>query len=442
MKKPHSNSLHWSVLLWNSRGLVKNPIPYHQKWFDQYGDTLRFRFFNGQKVFLTRDPELALHVLKKNHKNYHKSDVTSNHLGQYIGKGLLTLNGEEWKKDRRLLQPGFYKERIRDLFDTTIPQAIKKGMERLPTGTTLDSKPFMNRLAFEVVTKALFDVHLHSDILEEIRHIIDAVQEHFAREVRQPQWQFWRYINGAKKQANQQVLRIRAIMQQLINDRKASNRTHNDLLELMLSTTYEDGSPMEADRIIDELIILIVAGHETTANALCYMAYELAKNSRVFDKVVTEVDATAPQATPYEQLGQLRYGMAVVQECLRKYPPAWIVDRKSLKDDKVGQEPIPSHSFVAISIYELHHHPDYWEAPERFDPDRFMTPPPAVYLPFGAGPRMCIGHHFALYEMLEVLRHWAQNYTLHFEGNQPPEMRAKITLQPQDMQLRFEHKNG
>ncbi|MGB0256384.1 MAG: cytochrome P450 [Flavobacteriaceae bacterium] len=437
---PFKSTLHWSQLLRNSKRLVKNPIPFHHKWFHKFGETLKFRFFNGTKVFLTRDPEFALHVLRKNHKNYYKSDVTSEGLGQYIGKGLLTLNGDAWKKDRRLLQPGFYKERIRKLFDGVIPQTITKVLGQIPQNTPTDIKPYMNQLAFEVVTHALFEMKIEQHRLEEIRQIIDSVQEHFVKKIRQPQWNFWRYLTGVNSSIDKKVRRIRSIMDALVEERIASETSHEDLLDLMLNATYEDGSKMERGRIIDELIILIVAGHETTANALCFLCYELGQNPEYLEKVKAEIQSLEGSTTPYEQLGQLPYAQAVVNETLRRYPPAWIVDRKALAEDQIGAEWIPKDAFIAVSIYELHHHPDYWDNPMTFLPERFLKPPPAVYIPFGAGPRMCIGNHFALFEMTEVLRQLALHYTL-TPITKTPNSLALITLQPERLVLCLNQKD-
>ena len=437
---PFKSTLHWSQLLRNSKRLVKNPIPFHHKWFHKFGETLKFRFFNGTKVFLTRDPEFALHVLRKNHKNYYKSDVTSEGLGQYIGKGLLTLNGDAWKKDRRLLQPGFYKERIRKLFDGVIPQTITKVLRQIPQNTPTDIKPYMNQLAFEVVTHALFEMKIEHHRLEEIRKIIDSVQEHFVKKIRQPQWNFWRYLTGVNSSIDKKVRRIRSIMDALVEERIASETSQEDLLDLMLNATYEDGSKMERGRIIDELIILIVAGHETTANALCFLCYELGQNPEYLEKVKAEIQSLEGSTTPYEQLGQLPYAQAVVNETLRRYPPAWIVDRKALAEDQIGAEWIPKDAFIAVSIYELHHHPDYWDNPMTFLPERFLNPPPAVYIPFGAGPRMCIGNHFALFEMTEVLRQLALHYTLN-PITKTPNFLALITLQPERLELCLNQKD-
>ena len=437
---PFKSTLHWSQLLRNSKRLVKNPIPFHHKWFHKFGETLKFRFFNGTKVFLTRDPEFALHVLRKNHKNYYKSDVTSEGLGQYIGKGLLTLNGDAWKKDRRLLQPGFYKERIRKLFDGVIPQTITKVLGQIPQNTPTDIKPYMNQLAFEVVTHALFEMKIEQHRLEEIRQIIDSVQEHFVKKIRQPQWNFWRYLTGVNSSIDKKVRRIRSSMDALVEERIASETSHEDLLDLMLNATYEGGSKMERGRIIDELIILIVAGHETTANALCFLCYELGQNPEYLEKVKAEIQSLEGSTTPYEQLGQLPYAQAVVNETLRRYPPAWIVDRKALAEDQIGAEWIPKDAFIAVSIYELHHHPDYWDNPMTVLPERFLKQPPAVYIPFGAGPRMCIGNHFALFEMTEVLRQLALHYTL-TPITKTPNSLALITLQPERLVLCLNQKD-
>ena len=434
------STLHWSQLLFNSAQLVKNPIPFHHKWFNEYGDTLKFRFINGTKVFLTRDRDFALHVLRKNHKNYHKSDITSDNLGHYIGKGLLTLNGDEWKKDRRLLQPGFYKGRIEKLYNGVIPKTIARVLSEIPKGRTTDIKPYMNQLAFEVVTHALFEMKIEQDRLEEIRKIIDSVQDHFVKEVRQPQWNFWRYLTGDNAKSKKQVLRIRAIMNELIEDRIRSGSSHEDLLDLMLQTTYEDGTKMERVRIIDELIILIVAGHETTANALSFLCYELAQNPHHLEKVQEEMAQQTLDTSHYEQLKQLKYGQCVVQETLRRYPSAWIVDRKALTEDQIGEHWIPANGFIAVSIYELHHSPLYWEDPMTFKPERFFQPPPEVYMPFGIGPRMCIGNHFALFEMTEVVRQLAQYFILHTDSPPPQEL-ALITLQPKTLEVRLDNRH-
>ena len=432
-------NLPWWKVLQNSRALAHNPIPFHRQWFQTYGNTLGIKFINGARVMLTRDPEVIMHVLRKNHRNYHKSDVTTYGLGEYIGYGLLTLNGEEWKKDRRLLQPGFYKKRIEDLYNTTIPQTVQKKLDEIPLDTTIDIKPYMNELAFEVVTNALFDIQIEAKVLSEIRTIIDEIQLFFVKEVRQPQWNLVRKLSGQKKQALALVARIRELMNGFIEARIASDSPHNDLLDLMLQSRYEDGSPMERHRIIDELIILIVAGHETTANALSFMIHYLAKNPEIVDQLHQEIQPLEASAlSPYEQLSQTKYGQAVVQETLRKCPPAWIVDRKALTDDSIGDLHIPKNALIGLSIYELHHNPEFWEEPELFKPERFLSSPPPVYIPFGSGPRMCIGNHFALFEMVEILR----QMVLRFRWETPQEHleeTALITLQPTSVKVYMTH---
>lgn len=432
-------NLPWWKILQNGSALARNPIPFHRKWFNQYGDTLGVQFINGTRIMLTRDPEVVVHVLRKNHRNYHKSDVTVYGLGQYIGYGLLTLNGEEWKKDRRLLQPGFYKKRIEYLYNTTIPNTVEKQLNQIPLGEVVDIRKYMNKLAFEVVTNALFDIQIRPEVLDEIRTIIDEIQLFFVQEIRQPHLNLFKKISGQKRKALKKVARMRALMKGFIDDRKASQATHNDLLDLMLQSRYEDGTSMTTERIIDELIILIVAGHETTANGLSFMWYHLAKNPAILQKLKEEISlVSSDEASIYSQLGQMKYAQAVVQETLRKCPPAWIVDRKALEDDQVGDLSIPADTLVGLSIYELHHNNNYWEQPERFWPERFLKPPPAVYIPFGSGPRMCIGNHFALFEMTEILRQVVQR----FQWTSPQESLdtlALITLQPKAVNIVLNH---
>ena len=383
---------------------------------------------------LSRDKEFTQYILQKNHKNYYKSKIQTNYLSKYLGHGLLTINGEFWLKQRRLIQPAFHKQKMESLVGL-MQQTITSELENISCDKTLDVFPIMNRLAFKVVATSLFNISASEDTLLQLQSIIQEVQEFLVKEVRLPHKAWWFKLSGQIKKHLALSEESRKIIRDIIEERKASNESHDDLLNMLLATRYEDtGEPMSVKQLIDEITILFVAGHETTANALSFTSFLLAKHPEIQQKVYDEVKQVQSETSnPIKQIQKLTYTRAVIDESMRLYPPAWITDRENLEDDTIKGYHFRKDTLLGVSFYELHRNPAYWEQPDTFKPERFLgdakKKTAGAYYPFGAGPRMCIGLGFAVFEMVLAIAHLIDNYKLSTTRDSV-KLNPLITLKP------------
>lgn len=425
----------------DAEGVRKNPIPYHKRYFEQFGDSFSLKIGRSKHLILSRDNEIAQYILQKNQKNYHKSKFQSVYLSKYLGKGLLTVDGEFWLKQRRLIQPAFHKQKMNQLVENmneTIVSELKEIVEEKP----IDLFPVMSQLAFNVVAKSLFHLSVSEEKLNRLKFIIEEVQNFLIKEIRLPHKAWWFSVSGQVKKHLELAEENNQIIQEIIEDRTTSGEQVNDLLQLLLETRYEDtGEGMSVKQLIDEIKVLFIAGHETTANALTFTLYLLGRNPEVQQKVLDEIlEIESQTANIVEQLQQMTYLNAVLNESMRLYPPAWITDRQNVEDDTIGQYHLKKGTLIGVSFYELHRNPKYWNAPEEFMPERFLGEQKKhsmqYFYPFGAGPRMCIGAGFAIYEMCLTVAHVVKKYELKSEtaaiGFNP-----LITLKPVGVEVSF-----
>ena len=457
VKKYHyPKSLPLLTFFRHAEAIRKNPIPFHDRFFEKYGDTFSVRLGRKKWLMLSRDKEVVEHILRKNHKNYYKSKIQTDFLSKYLGHGLLTSNGEFWLKQRRLIQPAFHKQKIEQLVGL-MQQTIEEELGQIQHKEKRDLFPIMNQLAFKVVATSLFNVSasdrvspkasaVAQETLQRLQYIIQQVQEFLVKEVRLPHKNWWFRLSGQVRKHLKLSEESRQILQQIIKDRKISGEQHNDLLDMLLATRYEDtGEPMSNKQLVDEITILFVAGHETTANALTFTGWLLAKHNEVQQKVLEEVmRVEAETENPIEQIVKLKYTKAVIDESMRLYPPAWITDRENLEDDEFAGFSIREDTLVGVSFYALHRHPEYWERPDEFLPERFLGENrknnPAAYYPFGAGPRLCIGLGFAIYEMTLAIAFLVKNYRLTTEVDEI-RMNPLITLKPVGAEIIFKKRS-
>lgn len=389
---------------------------------------------------LTRDAEITLHLLRKNHRNYEKSKIQTKFLSKYVGKGLLTSSGDYWLKQRRLIQPAFHKEKLQKLV-SIMETTIAKQLENLPLHQVIDSYPIMNELAFHVVAKSLFNYSSDDSTMHRLQNIIETLQDFIIREIRQPHKKWWYQVSGLVKKHLKLVQESRDIINKVIDERRASQKEHDDLLDMLLKAKYEDdGTSMTNEQLIDEILIFFVAGHETTANALTFTFHLIAKHPAVYQKVLAEIDAIDENLPPMEKIAKLNYVKNCVEESMRLYPPAWITDRVAMEDDAFATYKIQKGTMIGISFYELHRNEKYWKNPNDFEPERFSEEnrkaTAKYYFPFGAGPRMCIGNGFALYEMMLTVYQMLKKY--HIETKQQQiEIAPLITLKPINLTLKF-----
>lgn len=403
--------------LLKAESIRKNPIPFHRKYFDTFGDTFSLKIGKTKHVILSRDNDVAEHILQKHQKNYQKSELQTKFISKYLGNGLLTANGDFWLKQRRLIQPAFHKQKMNQLVQN-MQQTIAAELKTLPEENTVALFPIMNQLAFNVVAKSLFHLSTTETEMNRLKVIISDVQDFLIKEIRVPYKAFWFKISGQIKKHEEMALESNAIINKIVEERIQSNTKQNDLLDMLLETRYEDtGEAMSTEQLIDEIKILFIAGHETTANALTFTLHLLGNHPEVQQKIYDELLAIESEtADVVEQLQKMTYTNAVLNESMRLYPPAWITDRENTVDDNLLGYNIKKGTLIGVSFYELHRNPKYWENPEDFNPERFLGEQKKesmrYFYPFGAGPRMCIGLGFAMYEMSLTLSYIVKKYTI------------------------------
>jgi cytochrome P450 len=439
MKYTYPKKIPVYKLLFNANSLTRNPIPFHHQYFNACGDSFTVANSRKRKIFLTRDPKIAKQILQQKHKKYQKSEIQTKFLSKYVGFGLLTSNGDLWLKQRRLIQPAFHKKKLEKLVQI-IANSIHEEFQKIPENRFVDVYAVMNELAFNVVAKSLFSFSSDKATLARLQHIIAELQLFIVKELRQPHKRWWFSISGQVRQKLMLSKESRAILLEVITKRKAAKAVHDDLLDMLLKATYEDdGSHMADEQLIDEILILFVAGHETTANALTFATHFLANDKQQVEEVLKETQ-DVNTAWDIERLMQLPYTKAVVEETMRLYPPAWITDRVAMEDDDLGPYQIEKGAILGVSFYEMHRDPRYWKAPEKFDPSRFLGEQAKThkghYYPFGAGPRMCVGNNFAMYEMIIAIHDMVRSYRLEAATN-AVKVNPLITLKPIDVLVKF-----
>jgi cytochrome P450 len=405
---------------------VKNPLGTMEESMQLFNGTYSVHL-GKQKYIITQDPGFIEHVLKFNHRNYHKSPFQSERLAKFLGNGLLTSNGEYWLTQRRLIQPGFHADKIQALYEI-IRKTVDDFLTNLTTGTQ-DIYPQMNTLAFSIVINTLFNIAVPDAIRKKLSEFIYEAQAFVIKDIRQPYKSWWFKLSGEEKKNLELAKGARNSIRDIIRERKQSGKKFNDLLDMLLDARYEEtGEPMTEDQIIDEILVLIIAGHETTANALSWTLYLLANHQQELNTLRTDTKKlSVKESVMHEALQN------VLKESMRLYPPAWISDRIALKEDAYNNYTYPANTIIILFYYGLHRDPKHWADPLSFHPERFSKENEKdrakVYFPFGAGPRLCIGNNFAMAEMTIFLQAFIQRFTVKATGVSP-QLNPLVTLKP------------
>lgn len=422
----------------NAGRILRNPLPFHHENFENLGDTFQIELGLRKPVIFSRNAALAKYVLQTNHRNYQKSAIQTEDLAKYVGHGLLTAEGDHWKRQRKLLQPAFHKKQLINLLDS-IRSAINTELDRIKPNESMDIFPVFNDLAFQTVVKSLFSSAAGQKEIGRLQYITEAAQKMLVKELRQPYKGWWFRLSGEIKHHLDLTGEAREILKKIVADRKKSELRHDDLLDMLLDARYENGEPMTEEQLIDEILILFTAGHETTSNALTFTAQLLASHPQHQDTIFKEVKKAERETDSLMEFIQAcTFTQNVIEESLRLYPPAYFIDRMNIEEDEFEGLTIPKGSSVLFSLYEIHRHNELWEAPESFKPGRFTNGDfSSHYFPFGAGPRKCIGNNFAMYEMILAVAELVSRYRIKTED---PEIKIKplITLKPKQAQLIFE----
>ena len=414
-------------------------MPFHHRNFEKLGDTFQLNLGLGKHVVFSRDQDLAILALQKQQKDFIKSPIQTKDLVKYVGKGLLTVEGEEWKTQRKLLQPTFYKKNIYQLLDL-MQDAIVKQLQNIKTDQPIDVFPIFNDLAFKVVAKSLFSDAISNEQISRLQYITEEAQNMLVKELRQPYKKWWFIWSGELKKKLLLTKEALQIIEGIITKRRKQSSQNEDLLDMLLHTTYEDGSSMTHEKLLDEILILFIAGHETTSNALSFTTQLIARNPDVQLKLIQEVDQNKSRK-PLDVLKNSPFTTAVIEESMRLYPPVYFIDRVNTKTLKFKDYTIPKNTSLLFSLYEMHRIQEFWEEPLSFIPERFLNGKnhAAYYFPFGAGPRKCIGNNFAMYEIILVMQELFAKYQIEFT-NQPIEILPLISLKPKNAILHFNYR--
>ena len=421
-------------------GRIKNPLPFHHKSFTELGDTFKIKMAMLPKIVLSRDAAFAEYALQKNQKKYAKTKLQTEDLVKYVGKGLLTSEGDHWRKQRKLIQPAFHKKQLENILES-IRGAVISEYKKIEVNTTIDAFPLLNDLAFQTVVKSLFSGAANTEQINRAQHITESVQRSFVKQLRQPYLGWWFKVSGFTDKQFKLTGEARDILKAIVDKRRASKIKYNDLLDMLLDSKYEDGTSMEERQLIDEILILFIAGHETTSNALTFAFQLLALHPEWQERIYEETQnnkAIEDDLMPLIMASKV--SQQVVEETLRMYPPAYMIDRANIEEDTFGGYTIEADSYVVFSIYEIHRHPELWDNPNAFKPERFEDGGrqySSYYFPFGAGPRKCIGNNFAMYEMIIALNEIVKSYKITTEI-ETIEVTPLLTLKPKNAFLRFE----
>ena len=418
--------------------ILKNPLPFHKSNFEKHGDLFKLKIGFNKYIYFCRDAELAEYVLQKNNRNYTKSKIQTQDLAKYVGNGLLTAEGEHWKTQRRLIQPAFHKKQI-ELLLQTIQDTIEHQYQVFSANQTTDVFPVFNDLAFNIVVKSLFSDAANQDQINRLQYITEAEQKMLVKELRQPYLGWWFKLSGTLKNHLDLSLEARQILRDIVKDRLNSNTVYNDLLDMLLSATYEDGSSMEEQQLLDEILILFTAGHETTSNALTFIVQLLAKHPNWQEQIYEEIKKNEDQDNLMSVIANSIICQQVIEEAMRLYPPVYFIDRVNIEADKFKSYSFKKGSNLLFSIFEIHRHPKLWDKPNTFLPERFKDgsrPFSSFYFPFGAGPRKCIGNNFAIYEMILAINHLVKTYKIEPKFDQT-EILPLITLKPKNAFVNF-----
>lgn len=418
--------------------IVKNPLPFHHDNFEEKGDTFILNIGFRKQILFSRNAGFLKYALQKNQRNFTKSEVQTKDVAKYLGKGLLTSEGEHWKKQRKLIQPAFHKKHLTQLLGI-MQKAIDEGLSKLPIGQKFNIETYFGRLAFQVVAKSLFSGEVENSTITRLQEIVEASQKMLVRELRQPYLVWWFKASGLLGKHFAMVREARSLIEELIGQREKRGERKDDLLDLLLDARYEDGGAMEKGQMIDEIMILFTAGHETTSNALTFTCQLLGKNPEYQDKICAELISKV-DTDILKRLMNQKITKQVLEEAMRLYPPAYFIDRMNLEADEFEGMSIDKETPLLFSAIEIHRHQKYWKDPLKFRPERFDGPlnqHSDYYFPFGAGPRMCIGNNFAMFEMQMVLGTLLSDLQI-LPVEEEIEILPLITLRPKNAFLTLE----
>ena len=423
------------MLTGNLSEYVPDQLGFLTRSAKQYGDVVRLRFLNVP-LYLLNHPDHVEYVLVKNNRNFIKDRAERSGL-RFLGQGLLTSEGDYWRRQRRLAQPAFHRKRVSAYGRTMVESAQKMLDASWRDGETRGIREDMSRLTLEIVSATLFGASITEELEEEVGEALEVVMGRFTGGIlfKVPE----RIPTPANLRFRRAVRRLEEIIYGIIGERRRSpDGDGGDLLSMLLSARDEgSGEGMSDRQLRDEVLTIFLAGHETTALNLSWTWHLLAGHPRVEEGLHEELrKVLGGRAPDMDDLPALRYADAVIKESTRLYPPVWGFGREALGDCEIGGYKVPKGTQVVMSQWVMHRDERYFEEPELFRPERWLDGstdglPKYAYFPFGGGPRLCIGQSFAKMEAVLLLAIIAQRFRLrHAPGQEAVRPLPSLTLRP------------
>ena len=426
-------------LIWgNVRQARRDTLNFYAQSRREFGDIVLFRSIGRYSWLFLAHPDDIDHVLRIKHQNYPKG-FFSLQLQPLVGQGLLTSEGEHWLRQRRLAQPAFHRKRLATLAGTMSDAATgtaARWQALARADQPVDVAGEMMRLTLQIVGQALFSTDTTAAAAQ-VSGAVDVAIDYINYRLNHP----FAFSERVPTLRNLRFGRARRVLDGVVNsiieERRRSGADTGDLLSMLLLARDEaTGEGMSDQQLRDEVMTILLAGHETTAVAMSWTWYLLSQHPQIERNLHDELDGVLGGRTPMiEDLPNLPYTRMVVDESLRLYPPAWGIARQAKDADEIRGYPIAPGTPIAMLTWVTHRHPEFWDAPESFDPERF-TParsagrPHFAYFPFGGGPRQCIGNNFALMEAQIILATLAQHFTPRLAPGHRVEPQPLLTLRP------------
>lgn len=427
-KKPSTN------ILGETKYYIEDPLGFLQTNQKELGDAFGFRLAH-RTIYFVNKPEYITHILQANHKNYKKS-LAYRKLSLMLGNGLFTSEGDFWLRQRRLAQPAFHRQRIEGYFDI-IKKHSADFIESVKHKNKFMLGSELTGVTLKIISEALLGINLKEGqqlIEEKLPVIMRFMIRRITSSINTPLW----FPTANNREFKKSAHRIRGIIEEMIRQ-KRQQPTGSDLLtDLIKAKDEETGEFMDDKQLTDEVLTFFLAGHETTAVSAFWTIWLLCKNPEAKNKLLAELDAIDLDALTIENVNSFPFLEAVIKESMRLYSPVWVLGREALQDDQIADFQIKKGDSIIFSPYMLHRHEQYWEKPERFLPERFLSGnvlSKNTYFPFGSGPRLCIGNNFAMLELKVIIIGFLKNLEFEFENLDFPNFDCSLTLRPANDQV-------
>lgn len=428
----------WRGLV-EARQMASNPIAVLDRHLKTHGPTFRYSFGGVQDTIVTTDPAIMRHVLKSQHKNYHKSTIQTRVMAEFLGDGLLTDHFEEWRPKRQRLSGAFHPSKMDDLAHAlhAVCDETLAELETKAAAGPVGFKAAITKTTFAMAARSFFGMSFPLKDIARLSQNISTVQTFMTKLVAMPFMRPWWQFSG--EIARQQTVRRKGdaiLLKQIETRLKTAAGAEPDLLDMLLAMTEPDDEiGLTLPNVLAEAMQFLVAGHETSSNAFSWVMLMLDKNPDVAAEIREEFDTVLGSRRPlFSDMADLVRANAAIEEALRLFPPFWMIDRVALEDDSVAGLDIPKGTVFILFLYGLHRDPTLWSQPERFQGDRFdnklQQNRDFIHLPFGAGPRRCIGMTYAKLQLLVLLHRFLTGYSVDFPQKAATEIDPKFILGP------------